>query len=490
MIERRLAAALLVAVVLFRSGVFVIWPQAHFDSDSAITGLMATHLSQGRAFPVFWYGQSYMLAVEAYLAAPLFVMAGPSVTALKLPLLAINIAVVLLLLRVLEREGGLRPALAAVPILFFALPAPGTAARLLEPNGGNLEPFLYAVLIWLLRNRPVLLGVVLGIGFLQREFTIYALFALLTIEAASRVLFTREQLLQRMVMLVSAAAVWLIVQALKHISSAAGPGTTFADVSTPSNNIVELANRLCFEPGTIGIGLAKMATEHWPALFGTWRLALLEFGIDSRLSQGGSWSWLLVVGIFLIPLATIGFRLMTGHKWQAPWTSSVYFLLVALFSLAGYVVGRCGEVSFHLMRYDLLALLGGVGLGAWFLQVTRTPAVRGIWIALFCAWVGLAGITHARLWAEYLRDPPVGGKQLMIQHLDAQGTRYVLTDYWIAYVIAFITNERIVAAPTDLVRIPEYNRLVEQHRGEAVRISRRPCTGGREIMRGVYFCQP
>ena len=77
---RRLAAALVVCVVLFRSGVFVLWPQAHFDADSAVTGLMALHISEGRAFPVFWYGQSYMLVVEAWLAAPRFWIAGPSVT--------------------------------------------------------------------------------------------------------------------------------------------------------------------------------------------------------------------------------------------------------------------------------------------------------------------------------------------------------------------------------------------------------------------------
>ena len=124
------------------------------DADSAITGLMATHISQGRAFPVFWFGQSYMLAVESYLAAPLFFVFGPSVAALKLPLLGINLAIAVLLLRVLERDAGLRPARAILPVLFFALPAPGTAARILEANGGNVEPFLYVVLIWMTRNRP------------------------------------------------------------------------------------------------------------------------------------------------------------------------------------------------------------------------------------------------------------------------------------------------------------------------------------------------
>src|SRR6185436_12713162 len=91
-------------LIIIRSAVFVFWPQAYFDSDQAIHGLMAKHIAELRAFPVFMYGQSYLLAVEAWLAAPFFVVAGASVATLKLPLLIINIAVTLLLLRIFCRE--------------------------------------------------------------------------------------------------------------------------------------------------------------------------------------------------------------------------------------------------------------------------------------------------------------------------------------------------------------------------------------------------
>src|SRR3954470_16657911 len=109
--ERWIVVALALLTVA-RSAVFVFWPQSHFDSDQAVTGLMAKHLAELRAFPVFWYGQSYMLAVEAWLPAPLMAVAGASVTALKLPLLGINIAIALLLQRGLTRDVALRPALA------------------------------------------------------------------------------------------------------------------------------------------------------------------------------------------------------------------------------------------------------------------------------------------------------------------------------------------------------------------------------------------
>src|SRR5580765_2058024 len=82
---RWILLAILLLVVLGRSAILVFWPGAHFDSDQAVTGLMAKHLAELRAFPVFWYGQTYLLGVEAWLAAPLMAVFGATVIALKLP---------------------------------------------------------------------------------------------------------------------------------------------------------------------------------------------------------------------------------------------------------------------------------------------------------------------------------------------------------------------------------------------------------------------
>ena len=118
-----LTALLLAGLVLLRAFPFVWWPGAHFDSDQAVVGLMAKHISEARAFPLFYYGQNYMLAVEAYLAAPVMLVAGPTVTALKSPLVVINVAIVILLLRIVVRDARLHPVVAAIAVLPIALPA-------------------------------------------------------------------------------------------------------------------------------------------------------------------------------------------------------------------------------------------------------------------------------------------------------------------------------------------------------------------------------
>ena len=488
--EYYLALVAVLLVVLFRSAVFVFWDRAHFDADQAITGLMAKHLAELRAFPLFFYGQSYMLAVEAWLAAPVFALAGVSVTTLKLPLVLINMAIAWLLLRALVMDAGLRPALAAIPVLFFALPAASTSARLVEANGGNVEPFLYVLLIWTLRDRPAWCGFVLGLGFLQREFTLYGFLALLAVEAVQRRLFTQSGVKRRAVTLRTAAEVWLVAQWLKQYSSAAGPGTTLADIVRPHDNIAELSQRICLDPATIAPGFLRLATEHWPVLFGTAVYPLRDFGISSTVSQGG---WvtavlLLVVALVAVVGGTVAVRRTSPSPAGAP--VCLFLVLTAAFSAAGYVVGRCGTIDFYYTRYDLLSILGLVGVSAWFLRSAGKGPVRAVWLTLAAAWFIATAIPHVRLQLEYLRHPPLDIRGLIVQHLDARGARFATSDYWIAYPITFLTSERIIVGSSDFVRIQEYERVVAEQPGGVPRISRESCDRGYLIAPRLYLCEP
>ena len=43
--------AIVAAVIIARSAVFIFWEQSYFDADQAVIGLMGKHLSELRAFP-------------------------------------------------------------------------------------------------------------------------------------------------------------------------------------------------------------------------------------------------------------------------------------------------------------------------------------------------------------------------------------------------------------------------------------------------------
>ena len=120
----RVRGAILLAILLvfLRSTVSIFW-EASFNSDQAVVGLMAKHLSEFRAFPLFFYGQNYMLGVQSWIAVPFFWLGGPTVAMLRLPLLLINAGVAAALLVALTRFG-LRPFHAFVASLPFVVTTP------------------------------------------------------------------------------------------------------------------------------------------------------------------------------------------------------------------------------------------------------------------------------------------------------------------------------------------------------------------------------
>lgn len=485
--ERRVALGLVVALTLARSVLFVFKPTLAFDSDQAIFGLMAKHIATGRAFPLFMYGTSYILAVEAWLAAAVFLVAGVSVAALKLPLLLMNLGIGVLLVVMLERDAGLRPRDALLASLFFVLAPPGTATELLAPIGGNVEPLLYVLLLWLARRRPVLFGFILGIGFLQREFTIYGAAAVLIVEILGGAR-SREDWRRWLAALRVAAEVWLVVQVLRPLASAAGPGTTVADLVTPSNNFANLAGRVCFDLGAIGSGLQRLVTVHWPLLFGTKVVPVGAFLVESDVMQGVAWSGLILAAAAALMAVRIA---MQRGAIRAKWARCrlpLYLILVGALSAFVYATGRCGELAVGTMRYDLLSIIGAVGLAGLFFAVERTRAVRTAAVLLIAAWAAVSASAHVKLWSQSLSRPSVPDKVLIIRNLDARGIHYAMADYWIAYYTTFVTNGRIIVAADDIGRIPVYEQDVMAHRAEAIRISRTPCGDSRPVIEGVYFC--
>ncbi len=58
------------------------WPP--LESDEGVIGLMGMHIAYGKELPIFFYGQSYMGAWEAYVAAFFFKLFGISTFTLKL----------------------------------------------------------------------------------------------------------------------------------------------------------------------------------------------------------------------------------------------------------------------------------------------------------------------------------------------------------------------------------------------------------------------
>ena len=194
---RDLAIAITIgcALVIARSAVFVWYQQSFFDSDQAIVGLMAKHLSEGRAFPLFFYGQSYMLGVDAWLAALVFLVTGPSVSALHATLMVESVVAVSVLILALHRADRVSPYVALIGLLPIAFAPPITSSYFMD-GAASAAPFAYIALLWMLRTRPLAFGALLAIGFLQREFVFYAAISLAALELLDGTLWRRDRIRQ------------------------------------------------------------------------------------------------------------------------------------------------------------------------------------------------------------------------------------------------------------------------------------------------------
>lgn len=472
-----LAFGLTVGITLARSVIPIIWTH-QFNADEAIFGLMATHLVDGRAFPLFMYGSPYMLGAEAWAAAPFFAIAGPSVAALKLPLLVANIAIAWLLFRILHKDAGLTPAAALVASLPFTIAAPFVSiGTYMEVSGGNVEPCLYVLLLWMLRHRPWWFGLVLGLGFAHRQFTAYGAAALLCLQAMDRSLLRKATLERWLIVALAVALVWEAIALLRVWSSPMGPGTSWTADDRAAFDAA--AGFACVAPSTFAGGMRAFVVEGLP----------LMLGLETQPRLAAALAIALVLGFVRIVWVS---TLMRGAQpVLAQSAPSAYIALVGLFSVTGYVALRCGTVNPATLRYALLAPFLFVGLAALFFRLEPSRWGRLVAALVVVAWAIVPAAQHAALVRGYLREPPAHWRSQLARHLESRGIRHAIGDYWDAYVVTFLSREQVRVASDTHVRITEYQDEFDRQPGARWRISRRPCpAGGYEAVPGAFWMCP
>ena len=478
--ERRLTVVA-IWIVFLRSFIWTFFEQAHLDADQAIFGLMASHIADGRAFPVFMYGQTYMLSVESWLAAPLFLIAGPSVWALKLPILAMNIVVAVLLLRLLIRDAGLTPGNALVASAFFVAAPPVTASRLVEAAGGNIEPLLYTLLLWAVRGRPLLFGLIAGIGVVHRPFTWYPVAVLLGLEVVTGALFGRKRVVHWATAAAVVVSVIVVFRQLGPHAAVLGPGTAghgFANLP-----IADVSSLVCLNVEDSASNLRWLLDSNLSTLFG-WRPdRLATFNLASQQTSGHPWAaWPLAILVVLAGVTAV-VPALRGRAVGSSQTAGpgirgsflpAYLALVGIAASLAYALLGCGVQSLMLVRYTLLSVFLGVGIAAWVLRSRSAHASRITGAILVALWTSASAWDTARVIGEYARRTPPNKVRRLIDFLDRDAVRFGRAPYWTAYPVTFLSGERIVFASTDVVRIETYQDMVNGTDNRVVTVTPAP----------------
>jgi hypothetical protein len=470
--ERLLFCAIAVALVLLRSFVPSYYEGFYFDSDQAIVGLMAKHLSELKQFPLFYYSLNYLLGVEAWIIAPFFWIFRPSVAVMRIPFVALNALVGVWLIVAVSRRLQMRPALAFVAALPFIVPTPAVSSQLLELAGACVEPFVYVLLLWALRRRPMAFGALLAFGFLHREFTIFAVPALFLAEAHRDRLWSRASAARALRIVTGFGVVWLVVDDLRmHLSGASAAWQA-----------ASLLGQTCFGARELVARMKSDVMTALPVLFGGLPAPLSSFRMDTAFVAGHRFIGWIIGAALVLMTARLLSRQTRATTGGADAGFGAYLGWVGVFAAGAYPLScNVGDIDAPILRYLLLALLLPVGCFAAFMHQETSHAWRSAMTAAFVLWAGVNLVDNVRLIHAVAAEPPLNEHRALADYLVSHQIRYARAVYWDAYIVDFMTRERVIVESVDVVRIPEYRKRVDEHAAAAVNLARAPCAGAERI---------
>lgn len=174
--EMMLVVVLFMAAALLRGALAIYgWPQ--LDSDQATLGLMSDDILWHSAHPIFFYGQYYLGALQAYIAAPFFWLLGPTNASLHLVTACQFLGFLVVLYLFTRTVYSPNIALLSVGLLAFG-PAEALDQELRAGVGAQDTLFFGMVVLWLvvlrLRGRrspwanlllDAAIGLAAGLGF-------------------------------------------------------------------------------------------------------------------------------------------------------------------------------------------------------------------------------------------------------------------------------------------------------------------------------------
>jgi hypothetical protein len=358
------------------------------------------------------------------------------------------------------------------------LPSPFIAAHLTEAMGGNIEPFLFVVALWWLRRRPLWFGALLAAGFLTREFVAYVVPVLVIGDLWQGRLTQRDALLRWAAAAVAFFVVWEAVAALKPLADLRGPGTRGSvETMAAGSQLSNLADRVAVRPAEIPGRLSAFVTDAAPRLVGARAID------DGVLRQGRDWLWPLILGAAAIGVARLAWLARRGPPFRIP---PLAWFLMGVGSVAVVVFLITRPVENAPLRYVLLGLYLPIGLTAAWLAVEPLRIVRAAVLVVVAACAVSAASDHVglvrRVRAGEIADP----MGTLARALEARGTRVARAEYWRAYRLTFLAQERVIVASTDYVRIEAYQRIADEAAAPVLRD--RACDGGEPVAAGWYLC--
>ena len=518
---------------------FLFKADAFFNADEAVHGLMAHHLGE---FPLFFWGQGYKGVPEVYFEGAIFALFGNGIVQLKSVSLVIWAVGVGATTYVAQTWHGTIGAIIAAALMIV-----GPAALVPWTLSGDVASAWMAVIVALLvidfqrgldatpRGVPPRVWFWCALGLWIHPVAACLFPAVAAIGVVRSGAWSNRQRLIDGLLARSQPAPWRAVMLVLHVAIAilvlmfiytfAGGRLDIGPIraSHPQRSIRAIAV-------LTGLTIVIHALRSTPA--GKRRtiasLGWLAAGLAPILVQvirGGGFGtpvitrglsdmpWILRgIGTDILSLAA-GVRDFNGGALGLPWwtaaalavATAVYvtsfvrallrrdsaanplsamfpgLVLLTVFGLLTVGGGFSGppSVRYVFCFYGLIALMAADG----FARVVRWNRLAGVALVVLC--LGTFAFGEIRWWQKLQQDSSLVA---MVQCLDQHGRRFAIADYWIAYPLTFIADERVLVVPENPAedRYAPYRRKVEAA-VDRVRIV--SATGGDAQVNGTVLCQ-
>ena len=433
-----LVAALVVLGVAYRA-VYVIDLEGKIDGDNAVVGLMARHILEGRHYAFFW-GQSYMGSLEAYLVAAAAAVFGLNDLVLRGVPLVFGVAYMASFHALGRRLGG--DLLGVAALALAALCPPLLASWSSAPRGGYPEMLFLGQVSLLLALRGTRregqgLGSWLGFGFvaglafwMHPEALVFVLAgAAALVLHDRRVLFGAKPWLAALVFLAGSLPVW--VHQLTHRFD------TFSLVSEGPTG------------ASAGVALHNLVVWHLPKLAGVRDLVgeqamtLGPLGVAVGLVIAGA------VAIQIVGRLWDLLELLRGRR-EGPGAEVLLVILVVILAL--YLPSRYGTWNTQRYLLPLYTVLIPLTAVAWLALARRSRTAAASVAALTL-------VVFARgAWSlhQEFRAPQRHSSHLpaVVEFMEARGIRHGYADHDEALVNTYRSEERIVLLDRAIRRYP------------------------------------
>jgi hypothetical protein len=107
--------------------------------------------------------------------------------------------------------------------------------------------------------------------------------------------------------------------------------------------------------------------------------------------------------------------------------------------------------------------------------------LRAAVILVFALWGTANLVDNVRVIREASVNPQPDPHRELTEFLLSHHIRYARASYWDSYIVDFLSRERVIVGSSGPVRIPEYERLVDEYSDSAVLIERMPCEGQMQV---------